>query len=173
MKHQAGVTLIELMICVALLAIVLNLSVSGFSSLRESQNQQITRESLASSLNSARQAAVSKRKVVYMCPTSDSGLSCSADKKDWAKGWMAYAEVDGVNGYTAGDTRIFIYANKSSSAAKLEPSGASNQVVFKPNGIVTATTFNVCSSISPSENHTIEINVLGAISKESTADAAC
>lgn len=173
MKHQAGVTLIELMICVALVAIVLNLSISGFSYLHESQNQQITRESLASSLNSARQAAVTKRKVVYMCPTSNSGQSCSADKADWAKGWMAYAEVDAINGYSAGDTRIFIYENKSSSSAKLETTGASTQVIFKPNGIVTATTFNICSGITPSENHTIEINVLGAISKESAADAAC
>lgn len=172
MKSQAGVTLIETMICVALMAIVLSLSVSGFSYLRETQNQQITRESLASTLSSARQAAVSQRKVVYMCPSNDGGNSCSQDNNDWAKGWITYVDVNGNAAFNTGDTVLLNFKNKSNGGSTVNTTAGKTQIAFKPNGIVTATTFKVCSATIQQENHTIAIGTLGSISREAL-DASC
>lgn len=167
MKSQAGVTLIESMICVALMAIVLSLSVSGFGYLRESQNQQITRESLVSALASARQAAVHKRQSVYMCASSD-GSSCS---NDWSKGWITFLDSDN-NGTP--DRVLIAYSNKSGSSGKIKSDNNTTKLTFKPNGIVSGgnTGFQVCSTSLASENHKITVTLLGQVKKEST-DVAC
>ena len=167
MKSQAGVTLIESMICVALVAIVLSLSVSGFSYLKESQHQQITRESLVSALASARQAAMHKRQSVYMCASSN-GSTCG---NDWSKGWITY--LDGDNNDKP-DTVLIAYSNKSSSNGKIKPDGNTTKLAFQPNGIITGGSngFQVCSTSLTSENQKITIGLLGQIKKEST-NVAC
>lgn len=170
MKHQAGVTLIELLICVALLAIVLNLSVSGFSYLRESQTQQVTRENLSSSLSSARQAAVTHRLPVYMCPSSD-GSACSTAKSDWTNGWIIFVDVNDNKSFDA-DTDIKLLANKNKASKTAKVITDMSIVSFKPNGIVSNAEFQVCSTFISSENQKISIGPLGLVKKESSS-ASC
>lgn len=169
MKHQAGVTLVETLLCITLLSVVLSLSVSGFDYLRETQTQQVTRENLASSLASARQAAVNHRQQVVMCP-SITGLSCSGNSSRWTNGWIAYVDSNSSKTYNAGEQILFHYKNSRANTNKVINSTVA--IAFNPNGIVNSTAFQVCSTSVTSENKKISIGLLGRIKQESE-NAAC
>ncbi len=169
MKHQAGVTLVETLLCITLLSVVLSLSVSGFGYLRETQNQQITRENLASSLASARQAAVNHRQQVVMCP-SINGLSCTGNINRWTNGWIAYVDSNGNKSRNAGEQILFHYKNSRANTNKVISNATA--IAFNPNGIVNSTEFQVCSTSVTSENQKISIGLLGRIKQESE-NAAC
>ena len=169
MKHQAGVTLVETMLCITLLSIVLSLSVSGFGYLRETQTQQITRENLASSLASARQAAVNHRQQVVMCP-SLTGSSCTGNSQGWTNGWIAYVDSNGDKTYSADERILFYYKNSRANTNKVISNTVA--IAFNPNGIVNNTEFQVCSTSVTSENKKISIGLLGRIKQESE-NAAC
>lgn len=169
MKHQAGVTLVETLLCITLLSVVLSLSVSGFGYLRETQIQQITRENLASSLASARQAAVNHRQQVVMCPSS-TGSTCSGNSNEWSNGWIAYVDSNGNKSYDEGEQLLFHYKNTRVNTNKVISNTVA--IAFNPNGIVNSTAFQVCSTSVTSENQKISIGLLGRIKQESE-NAAC
>ncbi len=88
-KHESAFTLIELMITIAVVAVVLTLGVPSFGRLIE-QNQLATNvNALVSSMTFARSEAVKRNKPVKLCDSSDA-VNCGSG--NYEQGWIVFVD---------------------------------------------------------------------------------
>ncbi len=97
-----GFTLVELMIAVAIVAILAALAFPSFQgTLRSNRAATSTNEMLAS-LSLARTEAIRNNRGASICPSAD-GASCGAD---WNAGWLVWADTNADNAVNGGETVI-------------------------------------------------------------------
>lgn len=156
-KH--GFTLIEILITIAIAAILLSIVVPSFTSLIESSKARTTRDSLISSIYAAKQQAQSERVNVYLCSSSD-GASCDATTS-WGTDWLVYEDNDSSGGLNNDDIIIINGSSKTSLIKSIE-----NQIKFTPTGHSSANTFKVCSNTDNSVVYQIKLNRMGRVSHE-------
>lgn len=84
---QQGITLPELLIVLTLLALLASIAAPSFEQLTRTQQQQVLHDRLHRSLEHARTLAVSDRRLIEVCASTD-GLSCQGD---WNRGWILRA----------------------------------------------------------------------------------
>lgn len=94
-KNQFAFTLLELLITLAIIAILANIGVPSFTKLI--QHNKVTAEvnQLNGMLQSARNTAITQHKLVTVCPTNN-GQSC---QKDWSLGYMVFIDNNGDRQY--------------------------------------------------------------------------
>lgn len=91
-RRQDGFTLYELMLTLALGALLTGLAVSSFSDIAARHRQGVEIDALFHAIHLARKESVMRRKVVSLCPSSD-GQTCSAGM-DWSAGWIMFENAD-------------------------------------------------------------------------------
>ncbi len=98
--RQDGFTLIELMIALAMAAILLMVAVPNFRETvkRNAIESMVTR--LKSALTQAKTEAIARGHTVAICGSAN-GSACSGSS-DWSSGWIIFVD-DGSGGGTAGD----------------------------------------------------------------------
>ena len=137
---QSGATLLELMVVLAIAAILLLAGVPGFASLAHSSRLSSATNEMVSSLHLARSEAIKRNSRVVVC-TSATGNFCAASG-GWDQGWMVFhdannnASVDAgesvilaqpalPQGYRMkGDSKVSRYISYSSSGGTKHVSGA-------------------------------------------------
>lgn len=93
MRHIIrGYSLYELVMTLALAALVLTLGLPSFGSLAADKRLRTETDALFHAIHRARKASIVRRRVVSLCPSVD-GLSCSQGY-DWSRGWIVFANVD-------------------------------------------------------------------------------
>src|SRR5438874_13140870 len=88
LRHSGGFTLIELMVVIAVSAILLAVAVPNFSSMLISTRLGSQANDLIADLRLARSEAATRGAWVVVCPSANGGTSCSASAADWARGRM-------------------------------------------------------------------------------------
>lgn len=143
---QRGFTLVELVVTVALVAVLANLALPDFSeTLRQWRRDSATR-ALSSDLQLARTESIKSSRRITMCPSTN-GTSCSATN-EWRNGWILFVD-DGVTdlAYDAGE-RVLKVVGAQAGIASLLSSGGVQTLQFLPNGLMSVgnTTFTVLPS---------------------------
>ena len=91
MRQEArGVTLIELLVAVAVMAVLLGIGVPSFQRLQQSMHATTTFHLVTTSMALARMTAVKHHAPVSICPSRD-GRYCRDDTV-WDDGWIVYAD---------------------------------------------------------------------------------
>lgn len=90
-KQHFGFTLVELMIAIAVAAIVLTLGLPSFERLIERNQLAANINELVASLNFARSEAVRRNQRISICHSSD-GATCSGSNYD--EGWIIFEDID-------------------------------------------------------------------------------
>ncbi len=129
-RLNRGVTILELMTTVAVVAILLGLSVPTFRSFSRNNSLTAIQNDLVTSFNLARSEALRRNRPVSVCASAD-GTTCGVDT-DWNIGWIAF-----VDRSTAGvvDGTDAILNTWLSSNTELLFEGDSSFVQYRPTGM--------------------------------------
>lgn len=90
-KYQVGFTIIELMVTLAVLAVVLGLAIPSFNQQILNNSSVALGEDLANAFNYARSEAIKRGARVSIC-ASNNGTAC-ADANSWIAGFIAYTDA--------------------------------------------------------------------------------
>jgi len=144
MKFQTktmGFTIIELMITLAVAAILLSLAAPSFRDTIKNTRLVTQVNNLASGINFARSEAIKRSLSVTLCKSNDD-VTCSGN---WQDGWILFEDIDGDGTVDAEDTIIRVGEGAESNNVTLVFPGK-NRVTYNANGFAVGfnSTFKFC-----------------------------
>jgi type IV fimbrial biogenesis protein FimT len=167
MSHEAsrnrGITLTELLMCIAILAVLLPLAMPSYANLIGRTHGQVARGDLDTALNLARIAAVSRGGHVIACPSSDQ-QQCSHTIQ-WQQGWIVFADLD-HDGARTGDEPVLSAGQAQPAGVAILSSTGRLHVDYQPDGSAGGTnlTLTVCDRAAGAANATtLVVNQAGRI----------
>lgn len=158
---QAGVTLIELIFTVAILATLMSISLPALGNLLQSAQARGARGSLLTSLSLARMNAVSRYKNVAVCPSADHA-QCD-DSLWWQNGWIVFEDADRDGRRSDKETLIEVVQAQSGTA--IASTVGRKYVSFRSDGSATGTnvTYTICDKRGVAQATMLVINNGGRV----------
>jgi len=100
-----GFTLLELMITIAILAILLAIAIPSFQGLMASNRLTGATNDFIAALNTARAEAIRRGQRITLCASTD-GTTCAASttNNDWSTGWLLFNDIDKDNALDTNET---------------------------------------------------------------------
>ncbi|MEH6616959.1 MAG: GspH/FimT family pseudopilin [Porticoccus sp.] len=89
-NRKKGFTLVELLITIALVAVISALAVPSFQILIKKHKISLEARRVLTTLHFTRMEAIKRNSLVSLCPSSD-GLDCSPDL-NWMDGWIVFSD---------------------------------------------------------------------------------
>ena len=162
MKAQAGFTLIELMIVLAIAAVLLGVAVPAFSGGLEAARSMDARSSLLSSLQSAANRAAVTGVRGVLCPSLD-GIAC-ADSPDWTPGWLVFLDSNASRELEGGE-RILHVQPPLQGKVHLRTTAGRTRIVFQGNGgnAGSNATFTLCDGRGPARARALIMSNTGGL----------
>ncbi len=125
LDNERGFTLVELMVTIAVLAIVTSIAIPSFSSIILNNRIAGTTQNIQSTLALTRSEAVKRNKPVRICRANSDLDDCAANGVNWGSGWLVKV-----------DDEILKIGNPSSG---IEVTGPGGTVEFLGSGMARAT----------------------------------
>jgi type IV fimbrial biogenesis protein FimT len=170
-RHAKGFTLIELMMSLAVLAVLAAAAAPAFGNLIHGTEAQASRSALTTALNTARIFAASKTAHVVVCPSADQ-QHCG-DTTEWQHGWLIF--IDGNRDGERDDGEELL------SAAQPQPAGVAitstagrTRVAYRPDGssVGSNVTLTVCDRRGADHATSLVINNAGRVRSGQPTQAA-
>jgi type IV fimbrial biogenesis protein FimT len=157
-----GITLIELLIALAILAVTVTLAAPAFGSLVDRTNLRNARSELSVALGEARIAAVSRSAHVVVCPSRDQRV-CS-DGIEWQAGWIVFVDANRDRDRQAEETALSIGQARPAGTAIVSSLGR-QRAAYRPDGSATGSnlTLTFCEHGARVEASTLVINNAGRV----------
>lgn len=134
-KHQAGFTLVELLIVLSLVGVLASLAVPGFRGMLVNRTVQSAVDALMTDMRYARSEAVKRSAQVTVCQSAN-GTSCAVGSNLWVGGWIVFVDKDGDGVWEAGDeiVRVQPALTSMASIASTNPPGDRRFFTYQPTG---------------------------------------
>ncbi|MDR8014846.1 GspH/FimT family pseudopilin [Ectopseudomonas guguanensis] len=149
MHYSRAFTLIELMVTLAVLAVVISLAAPSFSNMLQENRLAAMSSELQGALQLARSEAVRRRANVTLCRSNTTQTACS-NGTDWATGgWMMIAGTEVLKVWDPIQGAVV--------------TGPNSGIVFRSNGMASAQSWTVThSSCTGQQKRTISVNATGS-----------
>jgi type IV fimbrial biogenesis protein FimT len=111
MPPQAGLSLTELLLAIALLGIVTGFAVPSFRAMQLDTERSAQLNRFVQSIHLARSEAMKRNAVVSLCPSRNAAF-CAATGTGWESGWIMFDNQDRDSPAVrdAGETLVHVYA---------------------------------------------------------------
>lgn len=168
LPNQKGLTLLELLVSIAVLAIIAALGVPSFFHFLDYQRAQAAGNEFRANLQSAITETKTRHKFVYVCPSSN-GTTCSGT--DWRSRYIVC--LDNNSDHTCDAVLKASNANNLQSVSvSVSAALVSGALRFHPGGGNNSATFLLCSKIHENSAKFI-INSFGSVSAGTLTAAEC
>ena len=151
-------TILELLISVAVIAIITTIAIPSFSSIIAKTETTTAALTLHTTLKSARNHALSNQVIVIVCQASHAEPSeCHSEREryaNWQNGWISYADLNQNNALDETDQIISSHHSNSQIAVIFNQAG---RLRFFPKGSARSAGFYFCNKAS---QHTQYIRLL-------------
>lgn len=134
---QSGFTLVELMITLAVAAILLSVAVPSFSSFVRSNRAITQTNDLITSLQLARGEAIKSNRRVSICPSSDQSTCNSTNLAD---GWIVFTDTDSNGARANTETLLRVHEALTNTTATVAGLSTNGYLQYLPTGFISSTT---------------------------------
>jgi type IV fimbrial biogenesis protein FimT len=186
-KHTqtSGFTLIELMVTIALAAILMAIAAPSFIAFQRNAELTSFANSMVASINAAKGEAMKRGRYAMLVPADSTHTH-------WSSGWIAFVDVDRSQSFDASKDIVVLSREAPPSYLVITPNGTALEtppyVMFDASGYATSKsagfgnlTFNIVrndvnSSTAWSETRNVIISVTGrvrACKPTSASDSTC
>jgi type IV fimbrial biogenesis protein FimT len=150
MKKHTGFTLIELIVTLAIAAILITIGAPSFRDFIMNNRLVSQANEFAAAVNIARSAAIKQQRNAYI--TSNSGTN-------WANGWTVWVDNNGDGAQTASE---IIRVTQAFTGNTTFTSGGKTQFRYSPSGLVDgAGTLTLCDSRTAETGRRIDVSAGG------------
>ena len=112
-----GYSLLELMMTIAVAAVILTLGLPSFSALKARNAQRVEINALFHAVHLARKGSIMRKQVVSLCPTAD-GATCNPGH-DWSGGFLIFENRDRDTPPELDDGEIVLHRHIASRSVKI------------------------------------------------------
>lgn len=161
---QRGFTLIEMMVTIAVMAILLMIAVPSFNEAMLGSKLGSYANNLVSGAHLARSEAIKRNGAVSLCVSNSDGTACGSG--GWEQGWIVRA-TDGT---------VIQRQQALPAGLKVTEAAASTSLVFNPSGVgATSATFKVCRATPTvgGQEREVKISLTGRPSVGKTTTGSC
>lgn len=177
-KQYSGFTLVELLIALAIVAIVATQAVPNFRVMVQNNKLIAQKNEFITTLNLARSEAVKRGARVTVCASSN---KTSCNSTDWSQGWIVFSDInadtilDSGTGACAAGEDCLLRVGAGTGQVKLLISSFANSgyIQYLSRGAIdSAGTFTFCDDRGNSKARATNINSMGRIisAKDSNND---
>lgn len=168
-NQSRGVSLVEMMTCLALGTILLGVAVPTLGSSNR-QTATAAVQALQSHLTLARQEAIKTGQRVALCKSAD-GITCTAQGK-WSQGWLVFQDDNNNAQIDATERMIQRQMALSHGVQLIANAGVQDLVSYQsdgtaaqPSGAFQAGTFTLCqsSATSSADAHLLILSATGRV----------
>ncbi|HID81765.1 MAG TPA: prepilin-type N-terminal cleavage/methylation domain-containing protein [Chromatiales bacterium] len=153
MNKEIGVTLVELMVVIAIVAITLTIGVPSMRNMIANNRSSSQAINFVASLNLARSEAVKRGSTVSMAAT---------DGANWENGWQIWDDQNGDGNVDAGETILQTSAGLTGGNT-LAAGGVTSLTYTSTGRIAAVATFTLDSASGAGYDRTIEIQPTGRV----------
>ena len=145
LQRHAAFTLIELLMSVAIVALLAGIGLPPMGRLVERHRANAAMNTLTAHMQLARIAAISRNRRAVLCPTSD-GARCVAGN-DWSPGWMMFIDEDGNRQPDHADDILQVDLQAASPHLRITSNSGRAQLRYLPDGTSAGSnlTVSVCT----------------------------
>lgn len=130
--RDRGVSLIELMLALAILAVLLPMAVPGFARLRAVNGVSAASNTVLAAITLARSQAIGSGRPVILCPSSD-GSRCTGGS-DWSGGLLVFIDQNRDRAVDAGERVLEVVQAASLGGVRVLGSRGRPRIVYRADG---------------------------------------
>ena len=180
MNKQNGFSLIEVMVTLAIAAIVVSIAVPSYQTSVQNNRKTTSLNELATAFQLARNTAISRRVIVTVCRSGD-GATClsGGGSGDWTQGWMIFTNPNDNASFDGGETLLRVHGALPGGATFSGNRFVDDRVTFSPTGLartnngISNGTITHCDSRGAADAGALIISVGGQVRHASGGNIAC
>lgn len=107
-RRAAGLTLVEILVTLSIVALLMTLAVPSFKPMLERWRVKQSLGALTDTLRLARSEAIKRggNVVIQKLPNNTHGCTLAADAADWGCGWRVFVDANADNDYAANEETL-------------------------------------------------------------------
>ncbi len=172
-KHSAGFTIIEMMLSIAVAAVILSIGVPSFQGLMERNQLTSGINQFISSMSLARSEAIKRNQRVSICPSADGELCAGTE---YENGWIIFVDRNSNgNRQTASEELVWVSGSLPGNLTLRGKGCCDDNIPYLASGEIfgIAGSVHLCKENDTNKSRKISINRFGRVRLDKGGSEDC